>query len=187
MKFIKVSAKLIGAFVAPFILLFIIGGILHLIDGDDKDRNIVENKNNKTINLKSGTESHVKRVKYTPRIQQQNRLGDDQKTELVSDFCYALQASAICQDLNMRLDTEDKVESLVGGKFRAPDTPYTYVCMTAITRADSDESKGLCRLAWQQYGCQGTKMPSLLYKRDDFCKFNGQLANVTGRQHANSQ
>ncbi|ETX03637.1 MAG: hypothetical protein ETSY1_46600 (plasmid) [Candidatus Entotheonella factor] len=105
-------------------------------------------------------------------------LNTEQKKELVTDFCYALQASGSCPDLNIRLDTEDKVEALVGDKVRGGGSPYSDVCMEGIIQATQDESRGLCQLAWQQYGCWGSKMPTLLYQRDDFCKFDSKIAGL---------
>ena len=97
--------------------------------------------------------------------------------KLVHEFCYALQATSVCDNLNMRLDTEGKVESQVGGKFRGPKTPFNNECMAGLNQAFEEENKGLCKTAWEKYGCSGTEIPRLLQenpfrnRNGIFCKY----------------
>ena len=86
----------------------------------------------------------------------------NEKSELVSDFCYALQAAMECDDLKMRLDTEGKVEKQVGGKIRGPKSPYNNACMAGLLKAFEDENNGLCSIAWKKYGCSGSKVSRLI-------------------------
>ena len=88
------------------------------------------------------------------------------ESELVFGFCYALQASMICKDLKMRIDTERKIEKQVGKKIRGPKSPYNDDCMAGLNEAFEDENKGLCKNAWKKYGCEGTEVPKLLFKTD---------------------
>lgn len=97
--------------------------------------------------------------------------------KLVREFCYALQATSVSHNLNMRLDTESKIEAQVGGKFRGPQKPYNSACMEGLNQAFDEEGKGLCQTAWEKYGCSGTEVPRLLQEspfgnRDGiFCKY----------------
>jgi|GEM_PF-5409930 len=93
-------------------------------------------------------------------IEQPKKMNDQDKEELVSSYCYALQASLICKGLQMRSDTESKIEKIVGGKFRGPEGSHNPVCIQAIMRADSDSA--VCRTAWDKYGCFGSEHPRLL-------------------------
>jgi hypothetical protein len=86
----------------------------------------------------------------------------EEKEELVKGFCYALQASMICDALQMRSDTEGKVERKVGGKFRGPKTQLNRVCISGLMRAFEEEGKGLCENAWREYGCAGSIEPNLI-------------------------
>ena len=90
------------------------------------------------------------------------KLNEKDTEKLVSSYCYALQASAICKGLQMRLDTESKIEKMVGGKFRGPDGSHNQICFQAIMEADADEKNGVCRIAWEKYGCFGNDIPKLL-------------------------
>ena len=86
-------------------------------------------------------------------------------SELAFGFCYALQASMICNDLNMRVDTEKKIEKQVGAKLRGPQSPYNKDCMAGLDKAFEDENKGLCKVAWEKYGCEGSEVPRLIFKK----------------------
>jgi len=99
------------------------------------------------------------------------------KEELVFDFCYALQASMVCKDLKMRIDTERKIEKKVGSKMRGPAAPYGNACHAGLDAEFADENfeNGnikLCKKAWALYGCKGAKVPKLLYKiKGDYCVY----------------
>ncbi|EXI62388.1 hypothetical protein MHD_10170 [Mannheimia granulomatis] len=80
--------------------------------------------------------------------------------KLAENFCYAVQASGNCPDLNMRLDTEAKVEGIVGKKIREPNSPYADSCMKGLNKANND--KKLCENAWEKFGCTGTETAKLL-------------------------
>ena len=91
---------------------------------------------------------------------------------LVQDFCYALQATMICEDLNMRVDTERKIENEVGMKIRGSESPYNQACMKGLTFAFKDEKHGICSKAWKKFGCYGNKVPRLI-QENPFRKKNG--------------
>ena len=93
---------------------------------------------------------------------------------LAQKFCYSLQAAMICNDLQMRLDTEDKIESFIGEKIRGPKSRYSDNCMKGLNQAFKDEKKGLCDKAWEKYGCSGTDIPKLI-QESPFGKPNGML------------
>ena len=86
----------------------------------------------------------------------------DEKQKLIKGFCYALQASMSCDELKMRLDTEGKIEEKVGGKFRGSKSKYRGVCTSGLMKAYEEEGKGLCRNAWEQYGCDGSVESKLI-------------------------
>ncbi|MBM7423853.1 hypothetical protein [Spongiibacter marinus] len=88
----------------------------------------------------------------------------DENADLVENFCYALQAMALCDGISMRVDTEKKLEAKVGGPLRGRDSKYNGVCMAGISNAFDDEQKGLCEKAWNQFGCFGSVEPKLLQK-----------------------
>lgn len=92
--------------------------------------------------------------------------------KLVQDFCYALQASIVCKDLNMRADTERKIESQVGQKIRGSKSPYNQDCLIGFSKAFEDENKGICSKAWKLYGCYGSMIPRLI-QENPFRKRNG--------------
>ncbi|AUK45189.1 hypothetical protein A4212_10005 [Pasteurella multocida] len=83
---------------------------------------------------------------------------DNQK--LAEDFCYAVQASGSCSDLNMRLDTEGKVNALVGEEIRKPNGKYSESCFNGLKKANND--KKLCSNAWKKFGCNGSVTARLL-------------------------
>lgn len=91
-----------------------------------------------------------------------SRAAAEDSRTLVKDFCYALQAQATCQNLNMRAGTEAKVEKMVGGKLRGPGSIFDKDCLSGLRQANDEQSKGLCLLAWQRYGCAGSIRPRLL-------------------------
>ena len=96
---------------------------------------------------------------------------------LVFGFCYALQAAMVCDDISIRIDTEQKIERKAGGEIRGPASPYNKFCMGGLDAAFKDENiadgnKKLCKKAWEFYGCSGTKIPKLLYQRNGaYCKY----------------
>lgn len=92
-------------------------------------------------------------------INSSEHVSTQEVKHLVQAFCYALQASLVCENLNMRLDTEGKIENQVGGKFRGQNTQYNDECLTGLNSA---EGKGLCKKAWEKYGCSGTDIPRLI-------------------------
>lgn len=98
----------------------------------------------------------------TPLPFAQQQINEKNSEKLVFSYCYALQASALCDGLQVRLDTEEKIEKMVGGKFRGPDGTHNKICMEAIMKANNDEGKGVCRIAWDKYGCFGNETPKLI-------------------------
>lgn len=93
---------------------------------------------------------------------------------LVNQFCYALQASSLCDDLIMRLDTEGKIESIVGGKLRGSGSVYNKSCREGIELAFDEKSKNLCLNTWEKYGCSGNVLPKLV-QQSPFTKEDAKL------------
>jgi hypothetical protein len=78
----------------------------------------------------------------------------------------------MCDDLQMRVDTERKIEKQVGTKIRGPKSPYNEDCLAGLNKAFDYENKGLCKIAWEKYGCNGSKVPRLI-QENPFKKKNG--------------
>jgi len=94
------------------------------------------------------------------------------QVKLVQGFCYALQASMLCNNLKMRIDTEGKIENQFGIKIRGLDSPYYQFCLKGVSLAFEDEKHGLCSKAWEKYGCYGNDIPRLI-QENPFRKENG--------------
>ena len=98
--------------------------------------------------------------------------------KLVKSFCYAMQSSNQCKNINMRLDTEQEVEKIVGSPVRGPQSQYNSDCLDGTTAAIKDGDKA-CDKAIANYGCSGKKIQGLIQdnpfnnKNGSFCKFNG--------------
>lgn len=106
---------------------------------------------------------------------------DSKKIQLVKGFCYSLQASLVCKDLSVRMDTEDKIDKIVGSNIRDKDSPYSKYCSDGMQQVDKDGgSARACDKAWQSYGCHGKKIPTLVQentftnKNGIRCEFNGK-------------
>ncbi|WP_037586147.1 hypothetical protein [Stenoxybacter acetivorans] len=89
--------------------------------------------------------------------------------EIARNFCYAIHAIGNCSGLNMRLDTEAKIDKLVGTNIREKGSVFEDDCLDGLIQANED--KNLCSNAWDRFGCNGKIMPKLLFKKDDFCVF----------------
>lgn len=113
-----------------------------------------------SLSISAPSFAQLKNIPNT--AEQPKKMNDKDANELVFAYCYALQASALCKGLQMRLDTESKIEQIVGGKFRGPEGSHNQICMQAIMKADADEKNGVCRTAWDKYGCFGSERPRLL-------------------------
>lgn len=84
-----------------------------------------------------------------------------EEKELVYNFCYALQATAECDNLSMRLDTEAKIQEKVQvSEIRSSDSAFGDICTQGISDALKD--KNICKVAWEKYGCAGSVTPRLL-------------------------
>ena len=80
---------------------------------------------------------------------------------LVKSFAYSLQAGQLCDDLKMRLDTENKVKQKIGTDTRTGIYNKDY--MVGINSAFADNEKGtLCKEAWLHFGCDGDIEANLL-------------------------
>lgn len=95
-------------------------------------------------------------------LEKKQKVKDKLFGKMVSKFCYALQASMLCDNLHIRIDTEGKINALVGESFRGPGSIYNSDCMEGLVLAMEDESDGLCVKAWNEYGCFGTDTPRLI-------------------------
>jgi hypothetical protein len=101
------------------------------------------------------------------------------KSELAEDFCYALQASMLCDNLKMRIDTEGKVKEIIGVEIRGPGAPHNQACLQGLNKAFEEEHGGLCSNVWRDFGCSGEKLSGLIQenpfkvKNAMLCEFKG--------------
>lgn len=101
------------------------------------------------------------------------------KSEMAENFCYALQASMLCDNLKMRIDTEGKVKEVVGAEIRGPGSPHNQACLQGLSKAFEEENGGLCSNAWRDFGCSGKKLSGLIQenpfkvKNAMLCEFKG--------------
>lgn len=79
---------------------------------------------------------------------------------VAENFCFALQATSQCDNLQMRLDTEQKIETMVGTEIRGPKSPYRDACMAGIAKAFGDTR--ICETVWHEFGCYGTTQAGLI-------------------------
>ncbi len=100
-------------------------------------------------------------------------------SNLVTGFCYSLQAAAVCPNLQVRLDTEGKLEDEIGvSEIRGDNSAFKSECMLGVANAIAIENSNLCEVAWQKYGCSGNEVPKLLQQNpfsvDDpvLCAYN---------------
>lgn len=96
--------------------------------------------------------------------------------ELVRNFCDALQASGVCDDLSMRLDTRKKVETIVGGKVGGPGGVHHSDCVAAMFAWDGENEAAYCRRARKRYDCRGAVERGLLQdaitnEKGVFCEY----------------
>ena len=99
----------------------------------------------------------------------------EETAKLVSNFCYAFQAALVCDSLNMRRDTEGKVEKQYNLKIRnQPFTsPIGKICMSAYNEVTlADDLNSVCNDVWNRFGCSGTEIPKLV-QESPFKKPNG--------------
>ncbi|VAW48153.1 hypothetical protein MNBD_GAMMA03-905, partial [hydrothermal vent metagenome] len=99
-------------------------------------------------------------------------LPTKKQKSLVKNYCYAQQAALLCDYLQMRVDTQEKIENQIGAKIN--DTKYNKICLQGISEAFDDENKGLCSKLWKQYGCNGNNIPRLI-QENPFKKSNANL------------
>jgi len=79
--------------------------------------------------------------------------------QMAEQFGYVLQGSMICDNLIMRVDTEEKLRKRLGVKdVRKPSLSH----LNGIERAIKNEHNGLCRDIWEKYGCYGSEIPRLI-------------------------
>ncbi|WP_110599847.1 hypothetical protein [Salinicola lusitanus] len=89
-------------------------------------------------------------------------------------FGFALQAAAQCDSLQLRIDTEGKVNAARETPIRKSDgfrEGLFYV-------ADHD-SASTCREAWEKYGCSGSEVPGLI-QESPFDASNPKLCEYRG-------
>jgi len=92
---------------------------------------------------------------------------------LVKSFAYSLQAGQLCDNLKMRLDTEDKVKQKIRTDTRTGIYNKDY--MIGINSAFADNEQGtLCNQAWANFGCGGDIEANLL-QANPFKVKNAQL------------
>lgn len=80
--------------------------------------------------------------------------------ELIKDFCFSLQASMICDDLRTHMQTESRIEAIVGGSFRSHPA-----CMAGLMEAFEEEESDpvmLCENTWRRFGCNGVERAGLV-------------------------
>lgn len=76
--------------------------------------------------------------------------------DLSYHFGYALQAAGMCPGLQVRIDTERKVDAKYGSSVRegAQYMDGLYAAM--------DDASNACTIAWQRYGCNGNTESRLI-------------------------
>jgi len=79
---------------------------------------------------------------------------------LVKSFGYALQASLLCDNLSMRVDTESKVKEKIGTD--TAQSIYKEDYLFGVNSALADEKGNLCKEAWLHFGCNGDVEANLL-------------------------
>lgn len=100
------------------------------------------------------------------------RVWGQEPTQRAEEYCYALQASLLCDELKMRVDTQAKVEEKAGGLIRGPESAFKDGCMTGLMNAYADQDEGeLCQNAWRKFGCDGTAESSLIQQNPRAFRF----------------
>jgi len=80
---------------------------------------------------------------------------------LVKSFGYSLQAGMICDNLQLRLDTKEKIEKKIGTT--TTQSIYGDDYMIGVNSALKDDEQGtLCEQAWLHFGCDGDIEAKLL-------------------------
>lgn len=104
----------------------------------------------------------VKKEMIEPSTQKSKPVSHDKNHgTLVKSFGYALQASLLCDNLSMRLDTEDKIKEKINANTR--EGVYGEDYMFGFTTAITDDKKGVvCKEAWLHFGCNGDIEANLL-------------------------
>ena len=105
-------------------------------------------------------------------IKTENEKYSKEEALLSESFCYSLQASLECDNLYMKINTEKTIIKNIGEKIRGQDSPYNDSCLKGLLQAESDLKKGLCKKAWENFGCNGKKIPTLLQKSGSLCNFS---------------
>ncbi len=96
--------------------------------------------------------------------------------KIAENFCYALQIQSVCDGLIMRMDTENKVNSLLDEPIRDKGSKYKESCNKGLFKAEGGSKE--CKKAWDKFGCYGSEMRGLLQtnpftdKKGPKCKFN---------------
>ena len=126
-------------------------------------------------------------VVYAPAVA---GLEGEEVEQLIFGFCYALDASGKCGDLQVRLDTEGKVEAKVGRTIRERGNHHP-ACSQAIYQAFEDyealrraeggnyeaADQRFCQKVWDEYGCEGSRVARLIQRNPfgggdgPFCSF----------------
>lgn len=96
----------------------------------------------------------------------------EESKKLVYDFCYSVQAAALCDDLSIKIGTEEKVTLQVGGEFRSPNQKYSQECKSGLWAANDEKQSLVCNIAWKKYGCYGNEEPRLI-QQNPFTNKNG--------------
>jgi len=80
--------------------------------------------------------------------------------ELANQFGNALQGSLLCDNLQMRFDTENKINKQAGMEVRLTNE-YLAGTNQAVKEYGTNK-KRYCKKLWDEYGCNGSKIPNLI-------------------------
>lgn len=99
------------------------------------------------------------------------------KHVLVTQFCEALHAEAMCDNVSMHHDTRNRVQKLIGEDFEAASSQYREDCDAALLVWHRVDPERMCPQIKQKYDCNGTDQPALLQDNPfqnpdgEFCSF----------------
>ncbi|MCO5083963.1 MAG: hypothetical protein M9955_20185 [Rhizobiaceae bacterium] len=94
----------------------------------------------------------------------QSAMADDREdAKLVRQFCFVLQAQALCDDLIVNMQTEKRIEEAIGFQVRGPEAPFNDSCWEGLNEAsDRENEAGFCEAVWRDFGCFGSIRPALI-------------------------
>ena len=120
-------------------------------------------------------------LKKTPEKLASEPSPNNSNTRLANQFGNALQGSLLCDNLQMRFDTENKINTQAGMEVRLSDE-YLEGTNQAIKEYGTNK-KRYCKKLWDEYGCNGSKIPNLIQqnpknKKAKLCTYSAKNAQT---------